>query len=238
MDATLDAVSRILRTPYTSLHRTPIHPKACRITPEMIAQFRAIGPGVLPALVQLSREGDWDAMYALAEVGGEAAIETLYSLLLGGEVSDIGSDTFDVDIFDVLHRILPRFGQAAVEPGLAAYARAPDVWARRWLATILSLLRIHDERIEAILLSHLESEPDWGAHMIQNYGEPRHLPLLVNRFDRYALPEPLREETYWAVDGLADAIVSLGGTLSHSQREKVARCREDEQASRGATPLH
>jgi hypothetical protein len=129
---------------------------------------------------------------------------------------------------------LERFGQAAVEPALAAHDASDDPRFRGDVLCALSRSGGRDEKLFALLMEALEAEhraSAWGIAPanLAEYGDPRALGRLVEVFDE--LPEeletPVDDQVLFELE---DAIESLGGTLTPAQAERVETARQARRA--------
>jgi hypothetical protein len=139
-------------------------------------------------------------------------------VLVRGLERDDQLDRFAQQITDALLTL----GLCAIDGCLEAYATTDDD-TRDSLAFVLGRCGMHDERIYAVLLDTLERSPELGANGLVDYGDPRALAALSQRFDAL----PIRDEGS-PVDNhvfveLRCAIEDLGGHLTGEQAAKAER---------------
>src|SRR5712692_237845 len=153
------------------------------LPPRLRERILALGPAAVPPLVALMENEElsletapgegWAPIHAvdlLVETGASEAIQPMLSLL---EETD-----WDTILYDRVLQGLPRLGQAALEPTLAAYAATTDPDLQRSLVSMLAALKVRDDRIYEILTGMLQENPEYGAMSLADYGDPRALPLL------------------------------------------------------------
>jgi hypothetical protein len=131
------------------------------------------------------------------------------------------------DVLDLFHKkvsdVLVALGEPAIDECLEAYATTTDDDLRDSLAHVLSQCATHDERIYAVLLDTLERSPELGAMYLAEYGDPRAIPALSQRFDALPISDedsPLANHVFVE---LRVAIEDLGGQLTAEQAAKAER---------------
>jgi len=153
----------------------------------------------------------------------EAAVGPLIALL---ESADSLEHVWSAAIF-----ALGEIGLPAVEPLLAAHGRRRDDDDGAGIANALSETGVRDERIFELLLATLRESRALGAILLAEYGDARALPALSTALDGFEVDpkSPIAN-----IDGfdLEDAVVTLGGELSPTQRAKLDHARAISQAFR------
>ncbi|MCK6547295.1 plasmid pRiA4b ORF-3 family protein [Myxococcota bacterium] len=183
-----------------------------------------LGDAVVPelvALVTLDREGladatQWAQLHAarlLGELKVERAVEPLVAML---ETLEPGTP-----LGSVVAKALFDIGASAVEPLLAAVARATDEGRRVAYLALAAELGVQDDRILKPLLAALDRHPEEISHALTSYGDAAAIDplratltrLLANREDDLAWAE--------SVIAVAGTIEVLGGSLSESETRDV-----------------
>jgi hypothetical protein len=129
---------------------------------------------------------------------------------------------------------LAGMGEPALEPALRAHAAvapgaAPEsaLHPARFLTTLLARLGVRDERVLAILIAELSRNPEHGAPLLADYGDPRAVEPLHQAFDRVELGagEPRRgiEMELFAIE---TALSRLGSELTAEQRGKYRQIED------------
>jgi hypothetical protein len=194
-----------------------------------------LGLAAVPALLEILADeklalsestGDgWAPAHAarlLGELKAEQAVEPMLRTLAG-------TDPLDV-LHDQVLQALPNIGAPALEPALLAYKEAnPELQTS--IASVLSRIRVRDERIFEILVAQLRREPGYAGNMA-DYGDPRAAPYLREALDKY---EPVQGDNPFANHALIElreAIERLGGTLSAEQQLKCRRGLQQAEGSR------
>lgn len=158
------------------------------------------------------------AVWLLTELRAESAIESMLDMLAETE--------WDTILHEAIIQALPRFGAAVLEPTLRAYGDDPYGECRDSLASILAALRIHDDRIFAVLCEQLALDPELGASGLAEYGDPRALEDLVRAYDGYQVIDTGHPFANQALTDIRAAIEDLGGTLTPAQERKYERAME------------
>jgi hypothetical protein len=177
--------------------------------------------------------GGWAPIHAaklLGELRATDAIEPLLDVLAMCDATAM--------LYDVATQALCQIGAAALEPTITAYPRARTEDVRLAFAEILANLGVKDDRILSILLGELLADP-WAAGLLVDYGDTRALEHLSRALDEC---EPSEDETDSPDDQpiieYADAIKSLGGSLTPSQQEKVDTVVRNRQSFREHLKMH
>jgi tetratricopeptide (TPR) repeat protein len=102
---------------------------------------------------------------------------------------------------------LRQLGRPALEPLLAAHRAASNPAFRHALRGALSLLRIHDDRVFALLVGALGEEPGLAAFQLARYGDERALGPLIKLIYDFS-PSELATGV---LEPVISAIVELGG---------------------------
>lgn len=195
---------------------------------ELRSEIIELGAVAIPALIEIleNRElslakspGDgWAPAHAatlLGDLRAATAVEPMLRVLA------------DTDALDVLHdaivQSLPAIGAPLVEPTLRAHAASTERDLRASLAAILARARVRDHRILAVLLEHLQVEPEGAAGDLAEYGDETALPDLRRAFDEYELVDSENPLANHTLVELRAAIEELGGTLNPGQRKKLER---------------
>jgi hypothetical protein len=150
----------------------------------------------------------------LGAIGAIEAIEPLLRAIIATYFLD--------ELTAEVTTVLPTFGAPVIEPALRAYAASPDPAYRARVAAVLAEVRIHDDRIFAILVEQVRAEPG-RADLLGFYGDPRALPVLIEELDRYEIMEGANPLSNHTLIELRAAIEMLGGTLTEAQQRKYAR---------------
>jgi HEAT repeat protein len=185
------------------------------------AQLLAAGAAIVPELLAVLEDAlvnepvayGWAPVHAVRLLGVLGDARAVPGLLRGLERWD-QLDPFAQQITDALLTL----GLCAIDGCLEVYATTNDN-TRDSLAFVLGRCETHDERIYAVLLDTLERSPELGANCLVDYGDPRALAALSQRFDAL----PIREEGS-PVDNhvfveLRCAIEDLGGHLTAEQAD-------------------
>lgn len=198
---------------------------------EIRAATLELGPAALDPLVEIVDDdslhddeapgGGWAPIHAcdlIGALGDAAAVPTLLGVLER------------TDLVDYLHmsalNAVVELGPEALEPVLELHARTHDGDLRMSLSEILGKLDVRDDRVLRALLLQLEERVEFGAGCLAEYGDPAALPKLSAALDVYRLSEDATPMADHAVIELRHAIEELGGTLSPSQKAKVAKLRQ------------
>jgi hypothetical protein len=194
--------TRSCPTPSTHSSSLPARPSV----PELLAVLE-------DALVNEPVAYAWAPVHAVRLLGVLGDARAVPGLLRGLERWD-QLDPFAQQITDALLTL----GLCAIDGCLEVYATTNDN-TRDSLAFVLGRCETHDERIYAVLLDTLERSPELGANCLVDYGDPRALAALSQRFDAL----PIREEGS-PVDNhvfveLRCAIEDLGGHLTAEQAD-------------------
>lgn len=168
----------------------------------------ALGPSYAPI----------HAVGLLADLRAEAAIAPMLELLAATEWDEL--------LHDAIVQALPRLGAAVVEPALAAYAKHAEDEFRDAVSTILAELGVRDDRILSVLRKQLALDAELGAGDVARYGDPRALDDLGRAFDEYELADTDNPFCNQTLVELAEAIETLGGTLTPRQARKYDRAME------------
>jgi hypothetical protein len=111
-------------------------------------------------------------------------------------------------------RALAGWGPAAAPTILAAVARRPSATAREAYLDVLSKCGVRSDAIYELLLAYLAEGAELAPGFLAYYGDARALPELHRRFEALELdPEPSLFANQ-PVFEFADAVTSLGGTLT------------------------
>ena len=189
----------------------------------IIAQGKAIVPALLDVLnnepLQLEDapgEG-WAPIHAVELLREMKATEAIQPMVLW--MQKIESLCY---LHDRLLQALISFGEAALQPVLAAYDETTEYEERRSLCSILSEIRGKNDTIYEILLHQLEENVEWGTLCLAEYGDTRALPHLQQALDEYEIitdtSNPLADQ---GVVELCGAIQAMGGQLTPSQQHKL-----------------
>lgn len=197
------------------------------------AALLAAGPRAVPALHRVLEDldlfeedgpgGGWAPVHAVELLGELRATEAIPLLL--ELLPECGEDDL---LTDVIVLALAAMGPAVLEPALQAVPAARDRDHLLALADALANAGAQDPRIHALLLDVLEREPMLGASFLASYGDPAAIAPLSERFDRL-----LQDEGRNEVDpiNLADAIETLGGTLTADQEAEIDAIRRRNRAA-------
>jgi SEC-C motif-containing protein len=173
-----------------------------------LAMSSAPGRGYAPA----------HAVWLLTELRAESAIESMLDILAETE--------WDTILHEAIVQALPRFGAAVLEPTLRAHDDERYGECRGSLASILANLRIHDDRILAVLREQLALDPRLCASDLAKYGDPRVLENLVRAYDGYQIIDTGHPFANQALTEIREAIQELGGALTPAQERKYVRAME------------
>jgi hypothetical protein len=198
------------------------------LDPTVRAEILQQGARAVPRLVAIVEDdslaevdapgGGWAPIHAvdlLAELKAEEAIRPMLRLLRATSFDDI--------IHDRLILALAKMGPPALEPVLEAHAATEDPERRYELCDILSSLGVKDDRIYRALLALFDEHIAAGAMYLAVYGDPAALPILSAALDDEPdIPSDNPAENHTVIE-LAEAIDTLGGSLSASQWHKRTR---------------
>jgi len=186
----------------------------------------ALGEEVVPFLIVLVRDGAPKSGVAIAllrEIGLPTALAPVRAALRS-------FDPFEATYGRAVAAV------AALGPGLAEpliedlgeawreLERAPgtDTGWRDALLSVLARLRVRDDRVFAFLELLFADDAVAGACEFAEFGDPRGLPLLKERFAALR-PDPADPEINDAIVEIGEAIEELGDTLSLDERQRVHR---------------
>lgn len=200
------------------------------LTPELERELLSHGAAaVAPLLAVLSDETllpedgpgqGWAPIHAavlLGELKQPAAIPAMLGQLRLSEPGEY--------LQEALTRALQGFGEAAIEPLLAALREHPEDRILQDVASeVLAGLGVRDPRILQALLAELESDAVAGAIHLYEYGDAAALPALSRAFDACASVPPSSSWSHELVE-LAETIEHLGGALSPMQQQALQRSR-------------
>lgn len=184
------------------------------------------GERAVPTLLAMARdeiehEGSgslWPRLHAidvLGDIKDPATIEPLLELLTDGPY-----------LYKMARKqlvaTLAAMGEQVLEPALRAHATNED--AEPDVAMLLARLGIRDERIFAILLRHLQHDPESGARFLADYGDPRAVERLHEAFDRYRPAEQRGAEI--VLFSIETALQRLGSDITDEQRHRYQEMEE------------
>jgi hypothetical protein len=208
--------------------------RKCEAADEVLRVVQALGTGAIEPLIQIAI-GDfvdgpgmdrWLIQFFAIELLGvllpPAAIRPLYARIVNRERDYERYNDEEIDLDERLVGALRRFGRAALEPGLEAYATARDQWTRVCVTEVLANLGRRDDRVREILLRGLEIEPEWIANHVAEYGDESLLGHVVARLDGYEVKGRPNQDDIYVVQDCAEAIIKLGGKITPAQRRKLA----------------
>lgn len=189
---------------------------------ELRERFLAAGVAVVPVLINIldqALQGEpggegWAEVHAaelLGELGDRRAVPVLLSGLAQCEPLD--------GLYEVVSEALLKLGDPILEPCLERYAATTDERLRDSIAGILSQLPSKDERIYALLVETMERTPDLGAMCLDDYGDPRALPVLSRKFDELPLQTGGLLANQVFIE-LRVVIEGFGGELTEAQQRK------------------
>ncbi|WP_434384624.1 SEC-C domain-containing protein [Melittangium boletus] len=183
----------------------------------------ARGEAAAAPLERILAEGDEDA------IATYQAARLLSHLSLPRSVGPMARRLMHTEIGSLLHDalvdILSSWGTAVAPAVLEVLDTAPDEDARLGLLQVLAECGARDERILAALLADLASDDVIPAITnLVRYGDPAARAPLSRMLDDYTLSDEVEDLfAQQEVRELASGLLSLGGTLSDAQREKVER---------------
>lgn len=192
----------------------------------LLAAIRAEGEAARPTLCLLVRglyavdgefpDGGWARVHA-ARLLGELPPddEALAVCLEQLELADVDHLT------EAVVRALKGWGARAL-PHVLPYVTGADHRVANYAADIVSDCGVRDDRILAALLAHFATDAASATYLAE-YGDPAALPAVVAAFDAYEFEGERSLMCDQAVFEMEDAVTTLGGTLTDSQREKVER---------------
>jgi hypothetical protein len=201
-----------------------LHTQERQLDPELHREIVALGPTVVPALVEVLEadirepQRSWASTHAvelLGELNATDAIEAMLRLLAATEPL--------AAVHDTLIRTLGTLGAAVAEPALRLHAESHDLELRASLCAILARTGVRDDRIFEALVGLLRVNPDMGASDLAIYHDARALPHLSDAFDSCELDNEPSLLSNQAFIELKSAIEDLGGTLSDAQVARYAQ---------------
>ena len=158
---------------------------------------------------------EWARFHAidlLTELGSAEALDPMLKLLVRTRPEQA--------IHDKLVERLPEFGDAALEPTLAALAQTgKGTDAVESLCCILAVLGVRDARILQALLDLLAERPRAGAVYLAEYGDPAACPALLSVLAAWEPIGDSPEQIAWL--DVLDAYTSLGGELPASIAARI-----------------
>jgi protein-tyrosine phosphatase len=205
-----------------------------KLDDDLRARIVALGPAIIPELIEVLCDDDlaredtdgqgWPPIHAvdlLVHLKATEAIEPLLAILAQTEFVQI--------IHDRILQYLPELGEAVLEPALTLLeglsdprrrhdAASADDDAFGSLCSVLSQLKVRDDRVYDLLCDEFERNPVAGAIDFGEYGDPRALPLLAAKMGTLAA-DPVGPSDCALVEDLAEAYVMIAGALP---RELVA----------------
>ena len=155
----------------------------------------------------------YHAVDLLTQLREPAAIEAMLKLL--------ARTPSDEPLHDKIVERLPDFGDAALEPTLAALGRTTkETETAESLCCMLSALGVRDERILRALLDLLSVRPRAGAVYLADYGDPGACPALLAAITAF---EPDVDDSSARMErlDLVDAYASLGGELPADVKARI-----------------
>ncbi len=178
---------------------------------EELADVEAPGEGWLPI----------HAVTLLVRLNAVEAIDTMLETLSG-------ADPFD-ELYSKLVFGLKDLGAPVLEPVLKALEKSNSD-QRGALLEILSGIKVQDDRIFALLLDELKTNPEFGAGCLAEYGDPAALPHLSAFLDKCKLPSPGSGPYAGSeIIEISGAIEELGAPLTESQealRESLIKMKQ------------
>lgn len=223
----------------------------------LAAKIVALGPGVAPLLLRLldgraaaepnedagaaeacadcgqqHDDREWARFHAvdlLTELREPAAIEAMLRILEGTSSDDA--------IHDKIVERLPEYGEAALEPTLAALAcTSKEAEIAESLCCILSAIGVRDDRILKALLELMTVKPRAGAMYLADYGDPAACPAMLGVI---AASQPDVEDSTARLEflDLVDAYASLGGDLPVNVKARIDAWLAGEINEVGAPPV-
>jgi len=197
-----------------------------RLSPATRSAIMAVPDAAVPELLDIVRNRDllaedsrgdgWAPIHAVTLLGKLQATEAILDLL---ELLE-ESESYQIVYSGCIHA-LKGIGAASVEPTLAAIAANPDHEFVRSACDVLCRLGVHDDRIFALLVEGVETEPDLFAGYLADYGDPRGVGPLLAAVERYQPDgDPEGFMANQTLIELEDAIRELGGEMSPDQRER------------------
>ena len=187
---------------------------------DKLARFDAPGRGYAPI----------HAASILQKMQAVQAIEPMLEVLSRCDAMDI--------LYGALIHALQSFGTPVLEPALSTYALAKNEEQRSAIASVLSGIQVHDQRIFSILLQQLEEDIELGAGDLAKYGDKAALPYLSRLLDACELDHQGGMFANQEIIELAAAIKALGGELTEYQVSLVrAVSSAPKKPDRIASPL-
>jgi hypothetical protein len=187
------------------------------LSAKMRAEVLALGPTVIPRLVDLLDEDEdgWAAIHAVDLLVDLKAVDAVGPML---QVLD------EVDLDDELsNRVtirLPELGSPVLEPALELLSTSEDEDTTLGVCEVLAKLGVRDDRVFDALRTLFEDSETLGAGLLADYGDPRGRPLVERALADF---EP-DFTTMWGRGDLLellDAHERLGGDLAPEVRERV-----------------
>lgn len=202
----------------------------CGPTPadEILHAVRAEGAAAVPALIGLLEEHTRNPSRQPAEFAAKHAGELLGELrpveAIEPMIALLAATTWESQAHESVGAALPEWGEHALEPVLAAYARAKDVGTRDTFAAVLAGLGVEDDRIFAILEKDFDHHPALGAANLSSYGDARGLPILERAIETYDLNDK-RMDGVFVLDELVETYQDLATTLPPAVQSRVDELR-------------
>lgn len=129
-------------------------------TPELLSALHGLGPAAIGPLMAIARDDSRPsgvrqplmirvlAIEVLAQLRAVDPIEPLFALLVDRFHEETADARDQETILDARTELaLPLFGKDVLKPALAAYRRVFDEHVRRGVASVLTELRVHDDRV-------------------------------------------------------------------------------------------
>lgn len=204
------------------------------LPPEAANRILQQGRAVVPRLLEIFEKGEsgplqggpvpmgWAPAHAaelLSKLAAAEAIEPMLRVLSSARPED--------PLSAVLVDALAAMGPAALEPVLRAHAASTEPAYRDALCTVLTRLGTRDDRILDALLALLARERGLGAAFLAEYGDSRALPHLSRALDGCEIDDHGGWLANMEAVELRAAIEDLGGALTPTQRERLARAWPD-----------
>lgn len=182
--------------------------------PEIGDELKLGTQEAMDALIDLRDEGGevaFRAGHLLLAIQSQAMIETCLHLFEAGEPND--------EMIEVMAGAVGFLGEACVGDLAAAYHRAGS-HSKPYLAEVLSMTGLEDDRVLDMLVDFLSLDPGYGATCLAEYGDERGLPALYRALDSAVVATTNDPLDNHPVLDLAAAIEILGGELTPAQQAK------------------
>jgi hypothetical protein len=115
--------------------------------------------------------------------------------------------------------VLEKWGEAVAGPALAAYRATSEPSTAR----VVSRCGVRSDEIYDVLVEQFEADPERGAPLLAEYGDPRALDAIHDVFERHELGPDEGMSSDQIVIELDAAVRALGGKLTPRERATLGR---------------